>query len=50
MKNRMIFEFDSIDLHESRSFYNKIRNEVIEIFKKESFIKNLKTQLDCNIR
>ena len=49
MRNKITIHFDSIDLLEARTFYNKVRNKVIELFTKESFIKNLKTKLNCNL-
>jgi len=49
MKNKMVFEFDSINLFDARIFYNTIKSKVIELFRNEPFIKNLKTRLDCSI-
>jgi len=48
MRNKIIIEFDSIDLNEARTFYNI----VIDYSKNKSdkyLITRIQTRLDCNI-
>ena len=48
MRNKITVWFTSIDLHDSRVFYNHVRDNTINI--SDNFlIKNIQTQLECNI-
>lgn len=48
MRNKIIFEFDSIDLNNARTFYNRVR-EITKQIIDDYLITRLQTRLDCNI-
>ena len=49
MRNKIIIYFDSIELNDSRHFYNIIMEKAKEISKKCIYDIHLQFQLDCNI-
>jgi len=49
MRNKITIYFDSIDLNDSRTFYNIIMKYAKEISKNDIFDSHIQFQLDCNI-
>lgn len=49
MRNKITIYFDSIDLNDSRTFYNIVMEYAKEISKNDIFDSHIQFQLDCNI-
>ena len=49
MRSKITIHFNSVDLNDARTFYNRVKSEINKITKKWFYPIHLQTQLDCNI-